>query len=178
MGLDGCGGLITLKRILSRPPKSRRALTVVPASLGMVLLAACATVGGSASEGTSFRTKLSADSALRIAATQLQIHGYSIGVRGKNTITTEPRAVPQDLRAAKLKRPVRLWVLRVDAAGAIVGGTNIHIAGFLVPEGSTGKGNPPEGATRVDPQDRQLFSEVRTVAGWVRDAAERKVRGT
>ncbi len=159
---------------------SRTALarsSAVPASLGLMLLAACATVGRSASEGTSFQTKLSADSALRIAATQLQIHGYTIGVRGKNMITTEPRAVPQDLRAAAAKRPVRRWVLRVDATRMLLGGTDVRVAGFLVPVGATGRGNPPEGAMRVDQEDRQLFSEVRAVAGWVRDASERKARG-
>ncbi|MGI9076722.1 MAG: hypothetical protein ACR2G6_05235 [Gemmatimonadaceae bacterium] len=157
-------------------PQRARALPAILAGFGVVLLAACATLGGSASQRTSFRTRLPADSALRIAATQLQIHGYAIGVRGKDMISTEPRAVPQDLRAARAKLPVRRWVLRVEAASATLGGTDVRVAGFLVPDGATGKGDPPEGATRVDKKDRQLFSELAAVAGWVRDAAERKAR--
>lgn len=167
-----------LRHVLSgRPPKARTIWVTVLASMGALMLAACATVGGSASEGTSFRTELPADSAIRIATTQLQIHGYTIGVRGKDMITTAPRAVPQDLRAAKAKRPVRRWVLRVHASRVMLGGTEVHVAGFLVPDGATGNGNPPQGATRVEQEDRQLFSEVRAVAGWVRDAAQRKARG-
>ena len=146
--------------------------------LAIVLTTACATLRGSASEGTSFRTNLPVDSALRIAATQLQIHGYTIGVRGHNMIMTDPRAVPQDLRAARAKRTARRWVLRVDATRVLLGGTDIRVAGFLVPPGASGKGNPPEGAKRVDEEDRQLFSEVRAVAGWVRDAAQRKAQAS
>jgi len=171
------GPLALRSALFSWRSRARAISKSVFAWFGIVLLAACATLGGSASEGTSFQTKLSADSALRIAATQLQIHGYIIGVRGKNMITTEPRAVPQDLRAAAAKRPVRRWVLRVDATRVMLGGTNVRVAGFLVPAGATGRGNPPEGATRVDQEDRQLFSEVRAVAGWVRDASQRKARG-
>lgn len=157
-----------------RPCMAFGALSV----LAIAVFSACATFRGSANEGASFRTKLAADSALRIAATQLQIHGYTIGVRGENMIMTDPRAVPQDLRAARAKRPVRRWVLRVDASRVLLGGTDVRVAGFLVPEGATGKGNPPEGAKRVDEEDRQLFSEVRAVAGWVRDAVQRKVKGS
>jgi hypothetical protein len=136
----------------------------------VALGAACVRLPGAPRDDISFRTELAADSALRIAETQLRLHGYAIGARTDAALTTTARAVPQDLRNPRLGREARLWVLRVETGReTLTGLTTVRVAAFVAPA----RGATPE-TEPITSDNRSLFGEVEAVAGWIRDATSRR----
>ena len=88
----------------------------------MILLAGCATLGGGTGRETACRTvDVPVDTAVRIAKTQLQLHGYKVGATSGATVMTEPRAVPGEVRDAANRQEAEYWVVRVDVGQKTMG---------------------------------------------------------
>jgi hypothetical protein len=124
--------------------------------------------------------RLSADSTLRIARTQLQLHGFTVTAAGENALVTTPRPLRPDLQGSSPSLRNRQWMLRVETSRrALVGGSSLRVIGYLLPTQagdarSTGPTSQP--ATVITSDQPALFAEVRAVAGWIEDAAGRAKR--
>lgn len=144
-----------------------------------MVLVGCASIGGGGSgrESVSQTVDVPVDTAVRIARTQLTLHNYKVGAAGGNTLITEPRAVPGELRDAANRQSAEYWVVRVDIGRKTLGGTEIKVRGFRLPEGrpKTPGSQPP--MVPVTDADQRLFNELVAIAGWIGDAARRKSDG-
>jgi hypothetical protein len=141
-----------------------------------MVLAGCASLGGGTGRETVSRdVDIPVDTALRIAKTQLQLHGYRVGVTGGNTLITEPRAVPGEVRDAANHEQAEHWVVRIDVGTKTLGGTQLRVRGYRLPDGRprTPGSQPPMVA--VSDADRRLFNELEAIAGWIADASRRHV---
>ena len=110
-------------------------------------LAGCASFRTAGQENIRTMVRVDPDTALRIAATQLQHHGYSVSEIGNRTIITQPRTVPQYLReiSAKPGDPPQQWIVRVQTQkSGFLSGTRVTVAGYLVPRSQTGGRTAPE----------------------------------
>lgn len=151
-------------------------VTTVLCAMGLL---GCASLGGGSGRETVSRTvDVPVDTAVRIARTQLQLHNYKVGASGGNTLITEPRAVPGEVRDAANRREAEYWVVRVDIGRKTLGGTEIKVRGFRLPEGrpTTPGSQPP--MVPVTDADQRLFNEIEAIAGWISDAAQRKTEGS
>ncbi len=143
-----------------------------------MMLAACASLGGGTGRETVSQTvDVPLDTALRIARTQLQLHDYRVGITGDNTIMTEPRAVPGEVRDAANRREAEYWVVRVEVGRKILGGTEVKVRGFRLPEGRPKTPGAQPTMVPVTDDDERLFNEIQTIANWIGDAARRKAEG-
>lgn len=151
-------------------------VTTVLCAMGLV---GCASLGGGVGRETASRTvDVPVDTAVRIARTQLELHNYKVGATGGNTLITEPRAVPGEVRDAAASREAEYWVVRVDVGRRTLGGTEIKVRGFRLPEGRpTTPGSQPTMIPVTD-ADQRLFNEIQAIAGWIGDAAQRKEGGS
>jgi hypothetical protein len=139
-----------------------------------MVLAGCASLGGGTGRETVSRDlDVPVDTALRIARTQLQLHGYKVGATSGNTLTTQPRAVPGEVRDAANRKEAEHWVVRVDVGRKVLGGMQVRVRGYRLHEGrpQTPGSQPPMVA--VTDADRRLFSELEANAGWIADASRR-----
>jgi hypothetical protein len=151
-----------------------RATTVLCA----IVLVGCASLGGGTGRETVSQTvDVPVDTAVRIARTQLQLHNYRVGVSGGNTLITEPRAVPGEVRDAATRREAEYWVVRVDVGRKTLGGTEIKVTGFRLPEGRPKTPGAQPTMVPVTDADQRLFNELETIANWIGDAARRKAEG-
>src|SRR5688572_18378410 len=151
-----------------------RATTVLCA----MVLVGCASLGGGAGRETvSQSVDVPVDTAMRIARTQLQLHNYRVGATGGNTLITEPRAVPGEVRDAANRREAEYWVVRVDVGRKVIGGTEIKVRGFRLPEGRPKTPGAQPTMVPVTDADERLFSELEAIATWIGDAARRKEQG-
>lgn len=150
-------------------------VTTVLCAMGLV---GCASVGGGTGRETVSQTvDVPVDTAVRIARTQLELHNYKVGATGGSTLITEPRAVPGEVRDAAARREAEYWVVRVDVGRKTLGGTEIKVRGFRLPEGRpTTPGSQPTMVPVTD-ADQRLFNEIQAIAGWIGDAARRKADG-
>ena len=140
----------------------------------VILLAGCATLGGGTGRETASRTvDVPVDTAVRIAKTQLQLHGYKVGATSGATVMTEPRAVPGEVRDAANRQEAEYWVVRVDVGRKTMGGTEIKVTGFRLPEGRPKTPGAQPKMVPVTDADQRLFSELTTIAGWIADASQR-----
>ena len=145
-------------------------------------LAGCSTFGfGGGRETVRATVRVHPDTALRIAATQLQHHGYTVTEIGNRTLITQPKVIPEYLRElsnkSKSQDPQQQWILRVQTERAgFISGSHITVAAYLVPRSQTGSRTAPElrRAIPVTEDNPRLFGEVQTVAGWITDAANRR----
>ena len=143
----------------------------------MVLVGCASLGGGSGRETVSQTVDVPVDTVMRIARTQLQLHNYKVGASTANTLTTEPRAVPGEVRDAANRREAEYWLVRIDVGRKMLGGTEIKVRGFRLPEGRpTTPGSQPK-MTPVTDADQRLFNEVASIASWIGDAARRKADG-
>ncbi len=143
-----------------------------------MVLVGCASLGGGTGRETVSQTvDVPVDTAVRIAKTQLQLHNYKVGATSGSTIITEPRAVPGEVRDAANRREAAYWVVRVDIGRKTLGGTEVRVRGFLLPEGrpTTPGSQPP--MVPVTDADQRLFNEIEAIAGWIGDAARRHADG-
>lgn len=152
---------------------------VVAASL--VFAAACA--GGNRGPGESdyeANVRLSADSTLRVARTQLELHGFTVTAAGENALVTTPRPVRADLQSGSKGLRNREWMLRIETSRrALVGGARLRVIGYLLPPAATdprASGPTSQPATVITSDQGALFGEVSTVARWIQDAAGRAGR--
>ncbi|MGQ0712798.1 MAG: hypothetical protein ACT4PJ_03585 [Gemmatimonadaceae bacterium] len=137
-------------------------------------LAACASLGGGTGRETVSRDiDVPLDTALRIARTQLQLHNYRVGASSGNSLITEPRAVPGEVRDAANRQEAQYWVVRVDLESKVLGGNQVRVRGFRLPEGRpTTPGSQPTMVPVTD-ADQRLFNELTAIAGWIADASQR-----
>jgi hypothetical protein len=144
----------------------------------MMLLAGCASIGGGGTgrETASRTVDVPVDTAVRIARTQLQLHNYRVAATSGATLMTEPRAVPGEVRDAANRQEAEYWVVRVDVGRKTLGGTEIKVRGFRLPEGRPKVGTQPTMIPVTD-ADQRLFNEMESIAGWIGDAAQRKSDG-
>ena len=156
------------------------------------LLAACAGMGGGGGESVSVNVPGTPDSVLRIAATQLQHHGYTVTQAGDGMLVTLPRAVPNYLietsnpapgkgraqqQAAQAAQAPQQWVLRVQTERIfLASGTRLRVAGFIVPPTVrlTSGNAVQQTAIPITSENARLFREVQVVAQWIADAAARR----
>ena len=124
-----------------RPPATHRrhdavaALRAVRAFalLATLSLAAAACAGHRGPSESDYQTNvgLSADSTLRIARTQLQLHAVTVTAAGENALVTTPRPVPEHLQGGSPGLRGRHWMLRVETQRrALVGGTRLRVIGM------------------------------------------------
>jgi hypothetical protein len=139
-----------------------------------MVLAGCASLGAGAGRETVSRDiDVPVDTALRIARTQLQLHNYKVGASGGTSLITEPRAVPGEVRDAANRKEAEYWVVRVDIENKVLGGTQVRVRGFRLPDGRpTTPGSQPEMIPVTDANQR-LFNELLAIAGWIADASGR-----
>ena len=144
-----------------------------------MVLVGCASLGGGGSgrETVSQTVDVPVDTVMRIARTQLQLHNYKVGASTGNTLTTEPRAVPGEVRDAANRREAEYWLVRIDVGRKMLGGTEIKVRGFRLPEGRPRTPGSQPKMTPVTDADQRLFNEVSAIAGWIGDAARRKADG-
>lgn len=151
-------------------------VTAVLCAMGLI---GCASLGGGGvgRETISQTVDVPVDTAVRIARTQLQLHNYRVGATSGSTLITEPRAVPGEVRDAANRREAEHWVVRIDIGRKMLGGTEIKVRGFRLPEGApTTPGSQPPMVPVTD-ADQRLFHELEAIAGWIGDAARRKADG-
>ena len=150
--------------------------------LATLLVAGCATFGWNGRDTLSTTVCVPADTALRIASTLLQHHGYTVTSVGEGEVMTAPRRVPQYLvelstnreEQAELAKQQLILSVRVQAAPYFAG-SRIDIAGYLVPQGARGATNQVmEDAVLITEKSHpMLYREVRAAAGWISDALKR-----
>jgi hypothetical protein len=153
-----------------------RAFAVLVLSL---TLGGCARLtGGGSGREVMQSLPLTVDSTLRVATTQLTHHGFTVTQLGENAVITSPRPVPEWLAERDGTFKGRQWVVQVSAESHFLArGSRFEVAGFLLPEGTTrpAPGTAPlvQNAIPITDQHR-LFQELRTIAGWIGDAGQRK----
>ena len=147
--------------------------------LSATLVAGCATFGWSGRDTLSTTVGVPADSALRIASTQLQHHGYTVSPIATGEVITVPRRVPQYLiplstnaaEQAEFAAQQLIISVRVQPQPYFAG-SRIDIAGYLVPRPEPGTTNTvTQDAILITEQSHPtLYREVRAAAGWISDA--------
>ncbi|HJR41744.1 MAG TPA: hypothetical protein VJ812_06600 [Gemmatimonadaceae bacterium] len=142
-------------------------------SAAMCMLAACAIYRGPEQDNLAFTAPVTVDSALRLAATQLQLHGYTVTRQAANVVVTRPRIIPSELRNPQRDRAATFWVLRVEITTSLANEARFRVSGYVVPDTRPAEGQVLTRTTPVTAADGQLFDEVEAVAGWIRDAAQR-----
>ena len=151
--------------------------TLIAGTSAAMLLTACARMPGGTGGSASYNVGVSVDSALRVAATQLQHHGYTVQASGANSLVTIPRAIPAHLQDKDPKVTARSWMVQVTAnRQAFMRGTEISVQGYLVPPSAatTGTGAPTVQSAIPVTNKHMLHQEVRAIAGWIADGANRK----
>ena len=138
------------------------------------LLTGCARLPGSGSDReVEVTVGTNVDSTLRVAATQLQHHGYTVTAVGNSQLVTAPRPVPDYLIGQSSDLRGRQWFVQVVAdRSPFTRGTRLNVSAFLVPP-------PPAGAqASTTPQVQNavqvtsaspLWQEVRSISTWIRD---------
>lgn len=144
----------------------------------LVLAGACSGAFWRSEDGQVTTTvSLPADSALRVAATQLQHHGFRVYQVGDRELITEPRAVPEHARQSGEGEQ---WIIRVGVEPlSFVRGSRVRVTGFTVPQETTVRpvsdNQVRENAVLVTgDRNPRLYREVEAVAGWINDAAGRR----
>ena len=142
-------------------------------------LSGCARVFGRSDGSDAVQSvPVSVDSILRVAATQLRHHGYEVTPAGDNGLVTAPRAVPEWLGGKDAAMKDRQWFVQINAEPHFLArGTRLEVMGYLVPESASKMitGTTPSVQNAVPVTSRHaLYQEVRSIAGWIGDAARRK----
>lgn len=152
------------------------------AVLCLALLPACATLRGSHQNDVTVNLGASPDSVLRIASTQLQLHGYQVSRIDEKMLVTMPRAIPNYLREVSTREPDlpgNEWILQLTTEPLVMArGTRLRVSGFVVPKRATvSPGNTvAEQAIPVDARNQKLFREISVVADWIEDATIRAAK--
>jgi hypothetical protein len=138
----------------------------------------CARVFQGSSSDSVQSVPIAVDSSLRVAATQLQHHGYVVTPAGERSIVTAPRPVPEWLTGQDEQMKGRQWFVQVNAQPQYMSrGTRLEVIGYLLPTDAprTSSNTTPvvQNAVPVT-AEHKLYQELRTIAGWIGDAARRK----
>ncbi len=147
-------------------------------ALAIMFVAACSPAFWRSENGHVTTTVgLSADTALRLATTQLEHHGFRVYHLGEGELMTDVRAVPEH---ARQEGEGAQWVIRVSVEPlSFMRGSRMRVTGYTVPEGSpvrqAGNNQVRENAILVtDVRNPRLYREVEAIAGWISDAAGRQ----
>jgi hypothetical protein len=152
------------------------------AVLCLALLPACASVRGGSQNNVTVSLGATPDSVLRIATTQLQLHGYQVSRIDDKMLVTLPRPIPNYLREVSTREPGlpgNEWILQLTTEPLVmVRGTRLRVSGFVVPKRpSVSPGNTvAESAIPVDARNQMLFREISVVADWIEDATIRAAK--
>ena len=166
----------------SAPFAARRAAAAACAFVGALTIASACAGGsrGPAESDYQANVRLSADSTLRIARTQLELHGFTVTADGENALVTTPRPVRPDLQGGSSALRNRHWMLRVETnRRALVGGSRLRVIGYLLPPTATdarATGPTSQPATVITSDQSALFGELRAAAQWIEEAAGRAKR--
>lgn len=151
------------------------------AALVLVLATACSHfLSGADDNRVTTTIGLPADSALRVAATQLQHHGFRVYELGNGVIMTAPQPVPAHATGDQPGSGTQqeMWIVRVSAERlSFVRGSRLMVSAYTMPPGATQVTD-----TRLEQnaipvtlvRNPRLFREVEAVAGWINDAASRR----
>lgn len=146
-----------------------RSLFVVCA---FALFTGCARLsGGGNDRAVEVSVTTGLDSTLRVAATQLQHHGYVVTPAGENRLVTSPRAVPDYLVGQDAELRNRQWFVQVEVdRSAFIRGTRLSVTGFLIPPAAAAGTNTAQVQNAIQvTSDHRLFQEVRSIARWIQD---------
>ena len=143
----------------------------------LLAVAGCATLQGGSENSAWATVRVTPDSLLRIAQTQLEHHGFEVRQLGDNALITVPRTVPDYLIEVSRERPrPQQWFVRVNVDRLMLSGASrVEVIGYLMPDGQAQNvaAGSRQHAVPITAEDRRLFNEVRTVAGWIADAGKR-----
>lgn len=157
-----------------------RAVRVLVLVAALVTAAACAGSRGPAETQYQSNVRLSPDSTLRVARTQLELHDFTVTAAGADALVTTPRPVGAHVQGSASALSGRHWMLRVETERrALAGGTRLRVTGFLLPPASSdprASGPTSQPATVITSDQGALFAEVRTAARWIEDAAGKAKR--
>lgn len=144
----------------------------------VLAIAACSPAFWRSENGQVVTTvSVSPDTALRVATTQLEHHGFRVYHLGEGELLTEPRAVPDH---ARLDGQGDQWMVRVRVEPlSFVRGSRLQVTAYTVPVGTmvrpTSDNQVRENAILVTTVNNpQLYREVEAIAGWINDAAGRR----
>ncbi|GAC1514784.1 MAG: hypothetical protein NVS1B4_03310 [Gemmatimonadaceae bacterium] len=158
-------------------------------AVAVLTLSACSVFRGGPSgvrsnEDVVLAFPVPADTALRVAITQLQLHNYRVNPAGPGLVVTSPRPVPDYLievsNDAKASRPRQQWILRVQVdKQRFVSGSRVMVNGYILPPtGVITAGNRmSQHAIPVTAENVRLFREVQVVGEWIAEAVKRHPSG-
>jgi hypothetical protein len=141
-----------------------------------LLSAGCAKSRGVEQTEVTGSVRPPVDSLVRIAMTQLQSHGFRPADATNGIVVTQPQDVPAHLRDSTGVAGGRQWVIQVTASHQrFFRGTQLRVAGFIVPGSPASSGGNAVSARGIPitSANGPLFAEVRTIYGWISDAASR-----
>ena len=142
-----------------------------------LLLAACATLGGGGRDSVEFTVPVFPDTAMGVAAAELEARGYAVSMMERGTLVTRPRAIPRDA-GSLANGPTRDWIIRVEASAvAFTGDTQIRVTGFLMPEAPPRVPGDTAATTPVTADNRALFGQLELIGRWISEAARRHRSG-
>ena len=141
-----------------------------------ILSTGCARSRGGEQTDVTGSVRPPVDSLVRIAMTQLQSHGFKATDATNGMVITQPQDLPEHLRNATGTNGGRQWVIQVTGSRQrFFRGTQLRVAGFIVPNSpaSTGGNAVSARGIPITSANEPLFAEVRTIYGWISDAASR-----
>jgi hypothetical protein len=148
--------------------------------LGLVIVPACTTLRGSNSDNVTMSLGAAADSVLRVATTQLELHGYEVDRLDDRVIVTRPRAMPTyliEVSTARNERAGNEWMVQISAEPLeLLGGSRVIVSGYVLPRvRPVSAGNSAsERAIPITADNPQLFREIEVIAGWIESAVARR----
>ena len=146
--------------------------------------AGCARMrGGPSGDSVTMTVGANRQSAIDMARTQLQHHGFTVTGIGDEMLVTTPKPVPEYLREVSTAKPgpTQSWFLVVDASDVrFFRGTHLRVSGYLMPPGAgtvaavkNGK-RLEQNAIPITQQNPRLFREIEAAANWIESEATRK----
>jgi hypothetical protein len=145
--------------------------------------AGCARVrGGPSGDSVAMTVGVNQQTAMQLARTQLQHHGFTVTGVGDEMLVTAPKAVPEYLREVSTAKPAssQTWFVVVESSDIrFFRGTHVRVSGYLMPPGAgtvaavkNGK-QVAQNAIPITQENARLFREVEAVANWIGDASSR-----
>lgn len=153
------------------------------AALALVLSAACSSALWRADGSRVTSTvALPVDSVLRVAATQLEHHGFEVHHLGGGVLITMPRPIPNPAATSgSSSREGENWIVRVSAEPlSFVQGSRLQVTAYTLPPGAmlaTDERLQQDAVQVTTIRNARLFRELEAVAGWINDAAQRRRSG-
>lgn len=150
----------------------------------LATVAGCARMrGGPSGDSVTMTLGVNRQSAMDVARTQLQHHGFTVTGVGDDMLVTAPKPVPEYLREVSTAKPAagQTWFLVVESSDVrFFRGTHVRVSGYLMPPGAgtvaavkNGK-RLEQNAIPITQQNARLFREVEAAASWIESETTRK----